>query len=146
MGVHREGAVAVRTAAPMAVTFFGIRRASEVAKFSISDVGVGAEAGVADLKVNRHNNDQSGLGQLPHLLAAKTCGEASPCPPLFGLLWPRSWAETHRDHSVRMSKSTAAPRRGCVPDALLVELAIAKIWLRRGVRGHRRQLGGIAGG
>ena len=64
--------MAARTAASLAIAFFGIRRASEVAKLSVGDVQVGTEEGVVDLKVNRQKNDPFGLGQLPYLLAARS--------------------------------------------------------------------------
>ena len=70
--------MAARTAASLAIAFFGIRRASEVAKLSVGDVQVGTEEGVVDLKVNRQKNDPFGLGQLPYLLAAKSWQEACP--------------------------------------------------------------------
>ena len=62
MGAHLEGAVAARSAPSMAVDFFGIRRASEVARLSVEDAGVDVEVRVLAFKVNRQRQDQYDLG------------------------------------------------------------------------------------
>ena len=69
-GVHMAGAMAVRPAAPMAVTFFGIRRSSGMRRLSESDVKVDFYADVVDLKAGCQKNDQYGTGQLSHLREA----------------------------------------------------------------------------
>ena len=51
LGAYLEDAMTLCTATSMAIAFFGIRRAPEVAKTPKDDVRVGAEAGVAGLKV-----------------------------------------------------------------------------------------------
>ena len=58
MGVHLGDVMAVRPAASMAAACFGIHCASKVARLSVEDVKVDAEAGVADLRANRRQNGQ----------------------------------------------------------------------------------------
>ena len=65
MGDFLAGAKAVRSAASMAVAFFRIRRAYEVARLSVSDGKVGTRAGVVD---------HYGLGQLSRLLQVQCWG------------------------------------------------------------------------
>ena len=84
LGVHAAEAMAARPAASMAVAAIGIRRASEVARFSLDDARVHSDAGVVDLAVRNQKNDQYGLGELPHFLEAPSWGAACPVRLLSG--------------------------------------------------------------
>ena len=77
-------AVPSRSAASVAVAFLGIRRASEVAHSSLNEVRMDPDSGVVDIKVNRRENDQLGLGQLSHSLVVPPGGRPVPsaCRPV----------------------------------------------------------------
>ena len=81
---------------------FGIRRASGVARLSVSDVKTDSDAGALEPKVSRQNNDQYGFGQLSHFLEVQSWGR-----PVMAAFWldNRGYA--------RGSKFAETTREGC---------------------------------
>ena len=84
LGAHLEDTAAERSGAFTAVACFGIRRASEVARLTASDVKVDPNAGALVLKVRRMKNDQYGLVKLSHFLEVRSWETACPSSILSG--------------------------------------------------------------
>ena len=72
-GTRLGDAAAVQSAASLAATLFGIRRAPEIARLAAN-----TDAGTADLKVARRKGEQYKLGHLSHLLKVQYWGGACP--------------------------------------------------------------------
>ena len=98
-----DGATLLRAAAPVAVAFFGVRRASEGTQPVGGDVHLADEKGVAQARVKRQKHDQFWVGQMAHLVTMNSW--VAPCPArlLSGRLWPRGWLRRRRGHAGRLS-------------------------------------------
>ena len=66
LGPPRDDAAPLGEAAPLAVAFFGVRWAPEVAQLVGGDTRRDAGADVAHLRVKRQKNDQYGVGPMAH--------------------------------------------------------------------------------
>ena len=62
-------AMALRGAASVALAFFGVRRASEIAALRVGDVRLEADSGLLVMEIRRQENDQFGVGQLSRVVA-----------------------------------------------------------------------------
>ena len=62
LGPLLDDAVSLRSAASMAIAFFGVRHAPEAARQLGNGVRVNLAEGVADLEVKRQENGQFGAG------------------------------------------------------------------------------------
>ena len=78
LGSTVEGAVALRCTVSVASAFFVVRRASEIAALTTSDVEVDVPAGVVRLKIRAQRNDQLGVGRLAHVVALPDWGGEYP--------------------------------------------------------------------
>ena len=68
----------------MAVAFFGVRRASEVARLVGGDVHFDHGKWAVQLAVKRQRHDQFGAVQMASLITMDSCGVARPVKLLSG--------------------------------------------------------------
>ena len=98
---NKRAVVALRTAACVAVGFFGIRRASEVTQLRCSDVTL-QDDGSITLSILRQKNDQEGLGQLATIPPMNTWGDACPVKVLLNWIRVRDLLRVACDREGRM--------------------------------------------
>ena len=77
-----DGALALRCAVSGPFAFIGVRRSSESAALRLSDVNVNDSAGVTESKICCQKNDQLGVGQMAHVVAAPAWRGACPVRPI----------------------------------------------------------------
>ena len=90
LGQRLQHAMTVRGAVSVAMAFFGVRIASEVAGFRASDVRVDSEGGMAVLEIRQQKNDQLGVGRVSRVTPLPSWGGACPVKLTSGWLWFRS--------------------------------------------------------
>ena len=86
----------------MALAFFGVRRASEIAALRVGDVRMETNGGLLVMDVRQQKNDQFGVGQLSRVVALPAWGGACPVQLTSGWLWFRSWLVKRRNYAGRL--------------------------------------------
>ena len=109
LGPMLPHAMSLRGAVSVALAFFGVRRASEIAALREKDVRLDLNDGLLYLDVRCQKNDQFGVGQVAKVVALPSWGRACPLQLTSGWLWFRSWLAEHRNYTGRLA---AAEREG----------------------------------
>ena len=103
LGTMLPHAMALRGAASVALAFFGVRRASEIAALRVKDVHLDLDNGLLVMDVRQQKNDQFGVGQVARVVALPAWGGACPLQLTSGWLWFRSWLAEHRNYTGRLA-------------------------------------------
>ena len=105
LGPMLPHAMSLRGAVSVALAFFGVRRASEIAALREKDVHLDVNNGLLVLDVRRQKNDQFGVGQVSSVVALPAWGEACPVQLSSGRLWFRPWLAKRRNYAGRLATS-----------------------------------------
>ena len=103
LGQMLPHAMALRASVSVALAFFGVRRASEIAALRVKDVRLDLDDGLLAMHVRQQKNDQFGVGQVAKVVALPAWGGACPLQLTSGWLWFRSWLARHRNYTGRLS-------------------------------------------
>ena len=97
LGSLLEDSRVQRPAVSRSAAFLGARRASEVAALRVSYACVSKALGDVEIGVRCQKNDQSGVGQMAHMVALPLWKVACPGRLLSGRLCLREWPAVCRD-------------------------------------------------
>ena len=112
LGEFAGHAVTVRTVALVAIAFYGVGRASELAQLLAGDLTVDHLAGAICVIVANQKGDQAGLGQLACSVAVPRWFEAYPARIIDGWMRFRGWLKANKNRCGRKSGNRAPEKEG----------------------------------